>query len=207
MSNKIVGCVGDSTSICPANTTSLCTTDGKLMCVVPVTSLVTCKDTNNQIVNCTSSTISCVNNTAPECAGTNNKNVVVSIPCVSTARIYGNITFVNNTIVKHTLPANATNNMAPVQNVSLSTTGNVYVNNPDFQPSGNVYVNNSDGVPTTTPTTSVYWKWKRSIPQKQQEFCVTIVASPAERKPTAGEEFLEDANTLVRKFFEVAWNL
>ncbi|XP_044255464.1 mucin-3B-like isoform X2 [Tribolium madens] len=263
VSNTIIRCVGDSTSVCPTNTTSLCTSDGRLMCVVAATALVTCKDANNQLVNCTSSTMSCVNNTAPECAGINKTSVVVNIPCLSTADIYGDIKFVNNTIVKHEVPPNITSGEVKYvskmsvnadeinlvnNNESLSTgnstTGNLHFNGTEGISGGMKYVNNNETLaklngttgnfkdtegisgemkyvnnnetlvnstttPFTSPTTtpSEYWKWKRSVPQASQQFCVTIVASPAKRKPTQGEEFLEEANSILKKFIETAWDL
>ncbi|EFA02752.2 hypothetical protein TcasGA2_TC008485 [Tribolium castaneum] len=274
VSNAIIGCVGDSATVCPANTTSLCTSDGTLMCVVAATALITCKDANNQMVSCTSSTMSCVNNTAPECVGTNKSNVVVNIPCLSTADIHGDIKFVNNTIVKNTVPPNNTttegmsygstygsvplinNNqtlngttnranlngtegeMKYINNNETLAISNGTINGTEVIPGSIKYVNNNETLATlngttnlnsteggsggmkyvdnnetlslsTTPssTTSEYWKWKRSVPQASQQFCVTIVASPAKREPTQGEEFLAEANSLLRKFIETAWNL
>ncbi|CAH1370299.1 unnamed protein product [Tenebrio molitor] len=259
----IVGCVGDTTGVCPANTTSLCTSDGRLMCVVAAASLVSCTDSNNKTVSCTKSTISCVNNTAPECAGKNNTNVVVNIPCLSTAKVYGTIKYVNQTIVgapdvtTHTnflsesktpisnngtiLLANGTlvsangtlisNNTASINGTLLSVNGTL-ISNGTVSSNGTLLVANttstsndttsSNGtllnynpdsatwVPTTpittTPTTSVYWKWKRSVPEPQ-EFCVAVVAMPARRQLTQGEEFLEDASSVFKKFVEAAWNL
>lgn len=93
----IVGCVGDSGTVCPAQTTSLCTNTAALMCVVSATSTVPCTD--NQRVNCVRSEVPCVNNTAPECQESGKGSTVLNIPCISSAKIYGQLTVVNNTIL------------------------------------------------------------------------------------------------------------
>ena len=300
--------MGDSTSVCPANTMSLCTTDGTLMCVVAVSKLVTCVE-NGKTVNCTRSTISCVNNTAPECGGKNQGNVTVNIPCVSTANVEGPVKYVNNTIVVGTpenigstnctrfipctqipLPqcvnkthvmlnvscdqlgttfsiapgtnqtlncssvVSCVNNTTPECSTKTNTTvgvpcsvisingtqlANTSTNNETFACQNNTiscvnnlspeclnktfivanvtcssnsaqggmkYVDNPESG-NTTNTTSVYWKWKRSVPPVLQDFCVTVVAMPSRRVPTEGEEFLQDASSLLEKFFEAVWNL
>ncbi|EFA02750.1 uncharacterized protein LOC663436 isoform X2 [Tribolium castaneum] len=176
--NTIVGCVGDSVTICPVNTVSLCTSNGALMCVASATSTVPCTD--NRQINCVRSVVPCVNSTAPECKNSNQNTTTINIPCISKAELYGDLKTINNTII----PANAT---------LLNTTA----------------VNNSTGtneVSTQYPitTTPVPHLRKRDV---AQNYCVTIVALPAKRQPTEGEQFLSDAKFLTGKFFESAWNL
>ncbi|RZB39278.1 hypothetical protein BDFB_011968, partial [Asbolus verrucosus] len=173
--NTILGCTGDSTDVCPANTTSLCTSDGTLMCVVTARSTVVCgKD------NCVRSVISCLNNTAPECKGTNKNSTLVNIPCISTAEIYGNYRFVNNTIRNDTSNVIATN----AQNIDYSTKYPITTTPPPFQ-----------SVQTSQRTVQV------------QEFCIVIVAKPAVRSLTKGEEAFNGASGFVEKFIERAWGL
>jgi hypothetical protein len=189
--NSIVGCVGDSTTICPVNTTSLCTSDGALMCVVSATSTVPCSD--NRQVNCIKTTISCVNNTAPECKNSNQNSTSVSIPCVSSAKVYGDLTYVNNTIIvaNATNVLNGTNSTATGNSTTGAATNNsIITTTPGSQPP-----------PATNMTVS---RKRRDAPQ---DFCVTIVALPAKRKATEGEQFLDDAKFLTGKFIESAWNL
>jgi hypothetical protein len=185
--NAIVGCVGDTTTVCPSNTTSLCTTSGALMCVVSATSTVPCTD--NRQVNCVKSTITCVNNTAPECKNANSTSV--SIPCVSNARIDGDLTIVNNTVV----PTNATSTGTTTENSTkypITTTPTSTIDSSTKYPI------------TTTPVPPTNARRKRATPQ---EFCVTVVALPAKKEPTEGELFLQDANFIFNKFVESTWDL
>lgn len=96
-SNAIVACVGDSGSLCPTNTTSLCTNNGVVMCVATATSTIPC--TNEKQSNCVKSIVSCKDNNSPECKQASQGTASISIPCISTANVYGNITYVNNSIV------------------------------------------------------------------------------------------------------------
>lgn len=187
-SNSIIGCVGDSVTICPSNTTSLCTSSGALMCVVAATSTVPCTD--NRQVNCVKSTISCVNNTAPECQ--NQKSTSINIPCVSNAQIYGNLNVVNNTIVANNrtigdIPVNAT--IDSTTSTSTSTT---------IEP-----LTSTKYPITTTQSQSELNRSKRDIPQN---YCITILALPAEKAQTQGEEFYQEAKSVITSFFEAAWD-
>ncbi|XP_056647546.1 uncharacterized protein LOC130452358 isoform X2 [Diorhabda sublineata] len=95
--NAVVTCVGDTGSFCPSNTTSLCTNNGAVMCVASASTTVPCTDVQN--TNCVKSMVPCLNNTSPECAGTLKKTTDVTIPCISTAKIFANVSYVNNSVV------------------------------------------------------------------------------------------------------------
>ncbi|KAJ8928101.1 hypothetical protein NQ314_019366 [Rhamnusium bicolor] len=95
--NAIVACVGDTGSFCPANTTSLCTNNGAVMCVASAVSTVPC--TKEKQTNCVKSTVPCKDNNAPECKQSTQSAASIAIPCISTAKVYGDISYVNNSIV------------------------------------------------------------------------------------------------------------
>uniref|UniRef100_A0A6P7FZ32 DNA-directed RNA polymerase II subunit RPB1-like isoform X5 n=1 Tax=Diabrotica virgifera virgifera TaxID=50390 RepID=A0A6P7FZ32_DIAVI len=155
--NAIVGCVGDTGSFCPSNTTSLCTNNGAVMCVASATSTVPCS--LERQTNCVKSSVPCLNSTSPDCVGAV-KSATVSLPCISTAKVLANITFVNNTIV-----------LAPTTNTTVP--------------------NNTSSTPlpvTTTPQ-----------PVTPQNFCVTILALPAERKLTESEKLANGVDGLFGK--------
>lgn len=125
------------------------------MCVASAQSTVPC--TNDIQTNCVKSTIPCVNGTdckQQEMAA----NSTVSIPCISTAKIYADITFVNNTIVVDNAVAN------------------------------NGTTNGTTSITTTT------------APKVPQNLCVTIVALPATRQPTEGEQVFQQAKSVFSKF-------
>ncbi|XP_001815706.2 mucin-2 [Tribolium castaneum] len=196
-SNTIVGCVGDSVTVCPSNTTSLCTSNGALMCVVSATSTVPCTD--NRQVNCVKSVVPCVNNTAPECKNSNQNATTVSIPCISNAKVYGDVKTVNNTIVTNSTNANSTTSSTQYP---ITTTPVAIVSSSDGTTS--TYSTKYPITTTPEPSTNPPVRKKR---ETAQNFCVTIVALPAEKKPTEGELFLKDAKSIVEKFIESAWNL
>ncbi|CAH0549783.1 unnamed protein product [Brassicogethes aeneus] len=168
-SNTIMGCVGDSGSICPANTTSLCTNTGAIMCVTSATSATACKDVKD--ANCIKSTVPCVDKNAPGCKDNPQNTTTVNIPCISTAKIYGNITYVNNTIVVEN--ANATMNVTS-NNSTMSSNA----------------TETTTPAPATTPPPNV----------KPEEFCVTILALPAVRKVTEGEKVYNEIESTVTNF-------
>ena len=194
--NTIVGCVGDASTICPGNTTSLCTSDGALMCVASAVSTVPCSD--NRQVNCVTSTISCVNNTAPECKNANQGTTTISIPCVSKADVYGDLKTVNNTII----PANAT--LLPTSTVNGTNTTAVNGTNSTVNDNSTLITQYTQApVVTTTPVPQTQRK-KREV---AQNYCVTVLALPAKREKTEGEEFLSDAKFIAEQFLESVWDL
>ena len=186
-SNAIVGCVGDSVTICPANTTSLCTSSGALMCVVSATTTVPCTD--NRQVNCVTSTIACVNNTAPECKNSQS-STTISIPCISNAEVHGDLKYVNNTIVVANATENSTTSTTTSTQYPITTT-------PSSPPPTQYPI-------TTTPIPVVQARKRRDI---AQNFCVTIVALPATKKETEGEVVLKDAQYIVQNFLESVFDL
>lgn len=176
--NAIVACVGDAGSFCPQNTSSLCTNNGAVMCVASATSTVPCS--NQKQVNCVKTTVPCLNSTSPECMNSQQKSATLNIPCISTAKVAGNISYVNNSIV-------ITNTTA------LSTTvGNTTV------------IVNGTSVPVTTTaspiTTTTSTTTTSTAAPPPQVFCVTILALPAERKPPEGEVVYNAAENIFAKF-------
>ncbi|XP_018577014.1 uncharacterized protein LOC108915464 [Anoplophora glabripennis] len=95
--NAITTCVGDIGTFCPANTTSLCTKNGTVMCVTSATTTVPCN--NEGQTSCVRSSVPCKDNNSTECKQSSGDAVSMTIPCISTAKVYGSITFVNNSIV------------------------------------------------------------------------------------------------------------
>lgn len=181
-SNAIVGCVGDAGSFCPANTTSLCTNNGAVMCVASATTTVPCS--KEKQVNCVKTTVPCVNNTTPECANSQTNSTTLNIPCISTAKVYGNLSYVNNSIV--IANTTAINTSASPINGTVGT---------------NVTVS-STALPETTTTSftnSTVVKRETSGPVPQV-FCVTILALPAERKPTESEVLVDSAKNIFLRF-------
>ncbi|XP_019870725.2 uncharacterized protein LOC109599210 [Aethina tumida] len=186
-SNTIVGCVGDSGSICPANTTSLCTSNGAIMCVASALSTVPCKDVKD--TNCIKSSVPCIDKNAPECKDSSQNTTTVSIPCISTAKIYGNVTYVNNTILVE--PTNVTSNNNNATNSTITAN------------------NSTTPVPTTTtpvPTTTAPSTTTTAKPEPQN-FCVTIIALPAIRKQTPGEDLFDSLDKTVDKFLTASFGL
>nr|CAI5861904.1 unnamed protein product [Callosobruchus analis] len=174
--NAIVGCVGDSGSFCPANTTSLCTNNGAVMCVASATTTVPC--TNDRQTNCVSTTVPCVNNTAPECKDSSQKETAIRIPCISTAKVYGDISYVNNTIVV----ANATTEA----NSTIATSTNS--------------TDNNSTVITTTLASNITNSTASEKKGPPQTFCVTILALPAPAKQTEGGKLFEGAKNVFGMF-------
>lgn len=191
--NAIVGCIGDAGSFCPANTTSLCTNNGAVMCVASATSTVPCS--NEKQTNCVKTTVPCVNSTAPECANSQRNATTINIPCISTAKIYGNLDVVNNTIV-------ISNTTAVSVNASAANTNSSSVNSTT---SINGTVTSTALPETTTPNSqgNSTLNTTSSVPEKKdppQVFCVTILALPAQRKPTEGEVVFNSAKSIWQKF-------
>ncbi|XP_072376778.1 uncharacterized protein [Diabrotica undecimpunctata] len=93
--NAVVVCAGDSSNICPPGTMPFCTNNGVVMCVVNAIDTSPCS-TNKQL-KCATSTISCENNSSPECK--QKSSTSVSIPCVSTATIPAGLGYVNNSLI------------------------------------------------------------------------------------------------------------
>lgn len=188
--NAIVGCVGDAGSFCPANTTSLCTNNGAVMCVASATSTVPC--TNEKQTNCVKTTIPCVNSTTPECAKSVQNTTTLSIPCISTAKVYGNLEFVNNTIVISNTTA-----------ISTNTSGvNSTTNNNGTTSSTELPMTTTPSPQTTTVNSTISPSNNTDATKKEpaQTFCVTIVALPAERKPPESEVIINSAKNIFTKF-------
>lgn len=199
--SNIIDCVGDSGDVCPVNTTSVCTRDGKLMCVAPATATISC---HNNLM-CTRSLISCVNNTASECSGKQN-NTWIDIPCLSTAKIYGNISVVNNKlIINNSSMTNLTTTVTNANNTSNATS--------TTSPTTTLLPITVTSSLVVEPTTSTYWKWKRQVFQANyppaapiaHDMCVTVVALPAERTKTQGEILYNEAKDMVNRFFDSVW--
>lgn len=172
------------------------------MCVVVATATTPCS--NNVQANCISSTINCVNNTAPECKNSNSNTTTINIPCLSNAQIYGDLKTVNNTII----PANAT--LLPINSNSTNfnnTVGTTVNATTSLTTNGTIGTANVtiDNTLTTTPYPITIQppsgppRKKREVPQN---YCVTILAVPAKKEATEGEQFFDDAKFLVNKFFE-----
>ncbi|RZC39804.1 cell wall protein DAN4 [Asbolus verrucosus] len=200
-SNAIVGCVGDTTTICPGNTTSLCTSTGTLMCVVSATSTVPCTD--NRQVNCIKSTISCVNNTAPECKNSNSTSI--NIPCVSTAKVYGDVKYINNTIIveKPVNSTNATSTTAANNNSTINTNDTISTE-PKYSTKYPITTTPTPESQTTSVNTTVNVRKRRDTPQN---FCVTVVAIPSKTPLSEGDKVLDDAKEIFNNFIESAWGL
>lgn len=206
--NSIVGCIGDSGTICPTGTTSLCTNNGAILCVASATTTVPC--TEQKQGNCVRSTIPCVKDSADCKLGTNQ---TVTIPCVSTAKVPGNITYVNNTIVVNqtTIVNNNFNNGTLNDTMSSSNTssvlsasnsvinGSVPVSNlTDSALATALNISSNNGTIVTSPDSTRRKRDTSSVPVN--EFCVTILALPAERKPTQQEILFKQGTSIFSKF-------
>ncbi|XP_050300056.1 translation initiation factor IF-2-like [Anthonomus grandis grandis] len=180
--NAIVGCIGDSGTICPAGTTSLCTNNGAILCVASATSTVPCSDVKG--ANCVQTIVPCVNGTG-DCNPGENKTV--TIPCISKAEVPGNITYVNNTIITvNTTIINNNFNGTSVNSTSV-TNGTTTTELPVTTLLPNV---TSDGAARS----------KREAATHVNEFCVTILALPAERKPSEQEQLVDRSTDIFAKF-------
>ncbi|CAH0556116.1 unnamed protein product [Brassicogethes aeneus] len=239
--NTVVGCVGDSGSICPANTRSLCTEQGVIMCVASISATVPCKDEKD--TNCVTSTIPCVNSKDPRCKNNPQNATTVSIPCISTAKINGTVTYVNNTIIVENfnssrpsrsvvdnateyptttdaIPITTTTNTTPTTTIDLMTTYPSPTTNITQSTTPTTTIPNSTtSVPITSSTTtqltttplpkvkSKMTKNKHVKPQEPQNYCVTIMAVPNERKPTKGEELFDQVENFVEDFLVKSFGL
>lgn len=183
--NAIVGCIGDAGSFCPANTTSLCTNNGAVMCVASATSTVPCS--NEKQTNCVKSTIPCVNSSTAECAKSSQNTTTLSIPCISTAKVYGNLNVVNNTIVISNTTAVSTS----ASNVTTTGTNNGTVSSTALPQT------TTPNLQTTTSNSTNSTVEKKDPPQV---FCVTILALPAARKPPESEIVFNSAKSIFEKF-------
>ncbi|CAH0556117.1 unnamed protein product [Brassicogethes aeneus] len=278
--NTVVGCVGDSGSICPANTRSLCTDQGVIMCVALISATVPCKDEKD--TNCVTSTIPCVNSEDPKCKGNPQKFTTVSIPCISTAKIYGTVTYVDNTIIVESFLASrparsvldnvtdyptttdaipittypsSTTNITQTTTVDLMTTypsttthftqtttpattiidlmtttpATTFIDLMTTYPSSTTNIIQTTTPPTTidlmttypssttnitqstTPTTTIP-NSTTSVPkilstEEPQNYCVTIMAVPDERKPTKGEVLFDEVEHFVDNFLVKSFGL
>lgn len=181
--NAIVGCVGDSGTICPQGTSSLCTNNGAILCVASAASTVPCTDSKQG--NCVQSVVPCVNGTQGCTEGT---NTTLAIPCISKADVPGNITYVNNTIiVNHTTIINNFANGTSANETSGTAVNGTVVN-----------LATLNGTEFSANAT----RSRRDAPaQRVNEFCVTILALPAEKKPSTQEQLLEKGTNVFAKFF------
>lgn len=171
--NAVVTCIGDTGSFCPAGTISLCTNNGAVMCVASATTTVPCTDVSQ--ANCVKSTVPCLNSTAPECKGATNNTTTVSLPCISTAKIYANVTYVNNTVTI----ANTTAQNTTALNATVTTDN-----------STNFTVSSTTVLPVTTT----------EKPKEPQTFCVTILALPAKRELSESEKLFNSADSMFGNF-------
>lgn len=184
--NVIIRC-GDGSMICPANTTSLCTADGQIMCVVIASNTIPCAD--NPSLRCVKSSIPCENNEAPECKGIpKGQLTTVNIPCISNTTIQGNISTVNNTIVSNDPKPNVTANQALVKDLPITTT------------------------PTNLGTTirsvpDLGSKRRKRDVAPPPQYCVTVVAEPSKRAPTEGEQVFKEISNVFDKFFIKAFGM
>ncbi|XP_076273207.1 uncharacterized protein LOC143204524 isoform X2 [Rhynchophorus ferrugineus] len=201
--NAIVGCIGDSGTICPSGTTSLCTNNGAILCVASATSTVPCTDQKEG--NCVKTVVPCVNGTG-DCSAGQNKSI--SIPCISKAKVMGNITYVNNTIIVNntTIINNSivvNNNMTVSNNNMTVTSSNSTVNNTSSTVSNTTTVPTimTTLIPETTTMAALNRSKRDTSTLPVNDFCVTILALPAERKPTPQEKFLSAGTTFFSKFF------
>lgn len=205
--NTIVGCIGDSGTICPTGTTSLCTSNGAILCVASASSTVPCTDEKQG--NCIKSVIPCVNGSKDCEIGTNK---TVTIPCISKAQVPGNITYVNNTIiVNNTTIINNYNNGTgnnTLGNGTITSLNSTTLSNSSPVPLANLTIDALNNLTTTTevPTTiqpnitSDGTRSKRDVPAVVNDFCVTILALPAERKPSEQEQLVQKGTGIFSKF-------
>ncbi|XP_045479753.1 spore coat protein SP85-like [Harmonia axyridis] len=191
--NNIITC-GDSSQICPANTVSLCTTSGQIMCVVAATKTVPCEKDPN--LKCVQSSVPCENNDAPECKGkSKGDTTTVNIPCISNTVIEGNVTTVNNTIVSND----------PVQNTTTTTDASTTITSIVETTTSNTFP--SLGANETFPSLGSNTTQNRAKREAAQPYCVAILAEPAERKSTDGEEAFNEVTNVFEKFFASAFNI
>ncbi|KAJ8982356.1 hypothetical protein NQ317_013107 [Molorchus minor] len=201
--NAIIACVGDSGSFCPANTTSLCTNNGAVMCVASAISTVPC--TENKQTNCVKSTIPCKDNKAPECKDSNQDKAAISIPCISTAKIYGDVSYVNNSIVVSNYTTNNTSSLgnnatssSSMPNYTVTTEANQNITTTEV--AGNVSTTESSANLATAVTNITANNSSEVKNVEPQMFCVTILALPAQRKLTEGEIFMNQSKNIFNKF-------
>ncbi|KAL3265345.1 hypothetical protein HHI36_009553 [Cryptolaemus montrouzieri] len=230
VSKSIIQC-GDSSQICPANTTALCTSNGQIMCVVVADSTIPCKQDAN--LRCVRSMVPCENNEAPECKGiAKGQSTAIDIPCISNTIVEGNITTVNNTILSTeksknitTVPLSGLMNKNLVSSTTpvittirtIETTlpavglSNSNISFPSSPVSSTTTVRTTE---TTLPavglvTSNVTFpsldapRSKRSAPQ----YCVTILAQPSVRALTEGEQAFQEATNIFEKFFSKAFGM
>ncbi|XP_057669172.1 mucin-2-like isoform X1 [Diorhabda carinulata] len=111
-------CDGDSGLFCPTNTSSICLNDGAVMCLTDLMLTVPCLKYNDTV--CVRSTVSCANNYP--CQKTS-RSKRVSIPCISTATIYGDVKLERNYIYKK-IPSAAKlyENLQPIPGTNVNNT-------------------------------------------------------------------------------------
>lgn len=193
--NNIITC-GDSSQICPANTISLCTATGQIMCVVAATKTVPCEKDPN--MKCVQSSVPCENNDAPECKGkSKGDSTTLNIPCISNTVIEGNVTTVNNTIVSADPPQNVTETPSTNSSLDVTTIEQTTISN-TFPSLGS-----NDTFPALGSTTHQ----NRAKREAAQPYCVAILAEPSVRKVTEGEVAFNEVTNVFEKFFSNAFKV
>ncbi|KAL1509126.1 hypothetical protein ABEB36_003914 [Hypothenemus hampei] len=193
--NAIVGCVGNTGSICPSGTYSLCTSNSAILCVASASSTVPCSDQNH--VNCVKTVIPCVNGTMNCQEGQNSTSII--LPCVSKATVPANITYVNNTIIVNNnnttvINNNGTNN-GTFNDSTTTTNSSITTTRTD-----NTTVINNNGTVTDISEKSRQRREMVTMPNTVNELCVTILALPAERKISEQQQVLQSGVGLFSKF-------
>ncbi|KAK9870758.1 hypothetical protein WA026_009719 [Henosepilachna vigintioctopunctata] len=218
ITTKVIVQCGDGSQICPANTTSLCTANGQIMCVVISSNTVPCKDNPN--LQCVRSTVPCENNDAPECKGiAKGQSAAINIPCISSTTIEGNVTTVNNSLVSTDPVANKTvqsavlssstqqlKTLLPNTNAS-STPTQAPVNISSTTPQSTVAMTTLPTIETTLSNVtfpSLGSRKKRAAPP---QYCVTILAQPSIRAPTEGEQVYGQITNVFEQFFSKAFGM
>ncbi|CAH1104927.1 unnamed protein product [Psylliodes chrysocephalus] len=91
---ELIGCEGDTGTICPQKTSSLCLSDGSVWCVTDLLLTDPCTKYNNTA--CVKTEVSCKNNKSPQCKKLKKKEV--DLVCMATLTVSGEIMITNSTI-------------------------------------------------------------------------------------------------------------
>lgn len=94
-SNEIISCAGDSGTLCQPNSTALCLNSGQVMCVVDALMTVPCHSTTKDEKYCAKMTLPCKTVFPPNCL-TRRASRIIVLPCMSFAKILGNVIYVEN---------------------------------------------------------------------------------------------------------------
>ncbi|XP_072376776.1 uncharacterized protein [Diabrotica undecimpunctata] len=86
--DQIMSCAGDSGTVCPQYTSSLCLNDGAVICVANKSSTIFSNELQTNYLN---GSIPCDKLKSPFCVHNRNTKVPIQIPCFSTAKVYANI--------------------------------------------------------------------------------------------------------------------